>query len=565
MPLTGVVNWRCGGAAAPVLSNVNGGELGKLDKTLALRKRAFVLAAGITLAATLAAAPALAQDTAATAEENYRALSAEVPARAGDPAFDYALGIAALDTGRYGEAIIALQRVLALQPANAAARAELARAYALAGDIDTARAQFATVVDDPSLPDPVRQRFTGFVRQFDKQMAGSGSDISGFVDARFGHDSNINSATELNSIVIPLFSFLGPGQLGETASGGFDTAAVHELYIRFFPPEIERALKHKTSLVFPSGGILAQIPPAVLMSRLPARTRPGRYLIEDYAITIRSSLRPLARAGRALASGFAGIGAPQLAPPRAARASLRGVTINPKDLRALPSLPGSQAELEAMREAFVGEEALLLTGADATEPKVRAAGLGAYRVLAFSTHGLVGGQMAALPEPALVLTPPEIPSPDDDGLLTASEIAGLELAADWVILSACNTAAGDGRGSATYSGLARAFQLAGARSLLLSHWPVRDDAAAFLAVETLRRAEAGTDRAQALQAAQLALVRGTTGLRLETSPGVWAPFVLIDYRHGGFLRDLRHGLEPIGRFMAPFCKTLLTAIGMMHF
>ena len=217
MPLTGVVNWRCGGAAAPVLSNVNGGELGKLDKTLALRKRAFVLAAGITLAATLAAAPALAQDTAATAEENYRALSAEVPARAGDPAFDYALGIAALDTGRYGEAIIALQRVLALQPANAAARAELARAYALAGDIDTARAQFATVVDDPSLPDPVRQRFTGFVRQFDKQMAGGGSDISGFVDARFGHDSNINSATELNSIVIPLFSFLGPGQLGGAA------------------------------------------------------------------------------------------------------------------------------------------------------------------------------------------------------------------------------------------------------------------------------------------------------------------------------------------------------------
>lgn len=160
------------------------------------------------------AAAAAAQDK---AEADYRALSAEARARAGDPAFDYALGLAALDTGRYGEAIIALQRVIALQPNNAAARAELARAYALAGDIDTARAQFATVVDDPSLPDPVRQRFTGFVRQFDKQIKGGGSDISGFVDARFGHDSNINSATELNSIVIPLFSFLGPGQLGGAA------------------------------------------------------------------------------------------------------------------------------------------------------------------------------------------------------------------------------------------------------------------------------------------------------------------------------------------------------------
>lgn len=184
------------------------------------------------LAATAIAAPALAQsdtppDSAAAqaaakaadenAEAEYRMLSSEVSRRAGDPAFDYALGIAALDSGRFGEAIIAFQRVLALQPNNAAARAELARAYALAGDIDTAREQFATVVDDPSLPDPVRQRFTGFVRQFDKQIAGGGSDISGFVDARLGHDSNINTATELNSIVIPLFSFLGPGQLGGAA------------------------------------------------------------------------------------------------------------------------------------------------------------------------------------------------------------------------------------------------------------------------------------------------------------------------------------------------------------
>ena len=63
----------------------------------------------------------------------------------------------------------------------------------------------------------MRQRFTGFVRQFDRQIAGGGSDVSGFVDARVGYDSNINTATELNAIVIPLFSFLGPGQLGGAA------------------------------------------------------------------------------------------------------------------------------------------------------------------------------------------------------------------------------------------------------------------------------------------------------------------------------------------------------------
>ena len=194
------------------------------------RLQAIAYAATLSLAGvgSLGTATANAQTPDETAarqaetERAYEALKAQAAMRAGDPAFDYQLGIAALDTGRYGEAIIALQRVLAMQPDNAAARAELARAYALAGDIDTARDQFATVVDDPSLPDPVRQRFTGFVRQFDKQIAGGGSDVSGFVDASIGYDDNINSATELNSIVIPLFSFLGPGQLGAQARAQSD-------------------------------------------------------------------------------------------------------------------------------------------------------------------------------------------------------------------------------------------------------------------------------------------------------------------------------------------------------
>lgn len=177
------------------------------------------MAAHLTVgsALTLAlSAPAFAQDDSADTGP-YAAHAAQVGDRAGDPTFDYELAVAAIDAGLYGEAIIALQRVLALQPNNAAARAELARAYALAGDIDTARAEFATVVDDPSLPDPVRNRFTRFVRQFDRQIRGGGSDVSGFMDARVGYDDNINAATDLTTITIPLFSFLGPGTLGAGA------------------------------------------------------------------------------------------------------------------------------------------------------------------------------------------------------------------------------------------------------------------------------------------------------------------------------------------------------------
>lgn len=181
-----------------------------------MAKRFFSRTAPLLIALLAPHGAAQAQDPAA-ATAAYDALAAEAATRAGDPDFDYRLGIAALDAGRFGEAVIAFQRVLAVQPNNAPARAELARAYALAGDIDTARQEFATVVDDPSLPDPVRQRFTGFVRQFDKQIAGGGSDISGFIDARAGYDDNINAATDLNTIVIPLFSFLGPGTLGPGA------------------------------------------------------------------------------------------------------------------------------------------------------------------------------------------------------------------------------------------------------------------------------------------------------------------------------------------------------------
>ena len=184
-------------------------------------KHPLLHAAACTVA-TLAALPmpAFGQQAQASPQEaaaRYDALAAQERTKAGDPAFDYALGIAASDAGRFGEAIVALQRVLARQPDNAPARAELARAYALAGDIDTAREQFSTVVDDPTIPDPVRQRFTGFVRQFDKQIKGGGSDISGFGEASFGHDSNINSATQLTAITIPLFAALGPGALGAGA------------------------------------------------------------------------------------------------------------------------------------------------------------------------------------------------------------------------------------------------------------------------------------------------------------------------------------------------------------
>ncbi len=115
-----------------------------------------------------------------------------------------------------------------------------------------------------------------------------------------------------------------------------------------------------------------------------------------------------------------------------------------------------------------------------------------YRVVHFATHGVVAGQWRDLAEPGLILTPPkDITQADkDDGYLSASDVTQLKLNADWVVLSACNTAAGENSNAETLSGLAKAFFYAGARALLVSHWPVKSNATVKLitaAVEELKK------------------------------------------------------------------------------
>ena len=147
-----------------------------------------------------------------------------------------------------------------------------------------------------------------------------------------------------------------------------------------------------------------------------------------------------------------------------------------------------------------------------------------YRVLHFATHGAVSGEISGGVEPGLVLNPPRKPTERDDGYLSASEIAGLQLDADWVILSACNTAAGNAENAEALSGLARALFYAGGRSLLVSHWAVNSDATVKLitkAIATIAN-ERGVGRAEALRRSMLALVEGG-----QPHPAYWAPFVIV--------------------------------------
>jgi tetratricopeptide (TPR) repeat protein/CHAT domain-containing protein len=205
---------------------------------------------------------------------------------------------------------------------------------------------------------------------------------------------------------------------------------------------------------------------------------------------------------------------------------------NVAEVRKLCPLPDTAHELKCVARSLGAKPDTVVLGADMTERAVKTAALDRYRVLHFATHGLIAGEVAQLgkgrAEPALVLSPPEQATEEDDGLLTASEVAALKLNADWVVLSACNTASGGEAGAEALSGLARAFFYAGARALLVSHWPVDSYAATMLTSRTFAemRKLSGLGRAEAFRRAMLALISDDKR-PWAAHPSIWAPFTVV--------------------------------------
>ena len=213
----------------------------------------------------------------------------------------------------------------------------------------------------------------------------------------------------------------------------------------------------------------------------------------------------------------------------------RGELADVEAIRAQSPLPETAGELcEVAASLNAGDDAVYL-GAKATERTIKTLSangtLARARVLHFATHGLLATESKAVAgaadEPALLLTPPRKASEEDDGLLTASEVAQLKLDADWVVLSACNTAGGGSTLEAEpLSGLARAFFYAGTRAILVSHWYVDSEAAVALVTKTFGALEAKPDigRAEALRQSMLTLIGKGGG---KAHPAQWAPFVVV--------------------------------------
>ena len=207
----------------------------------------------------------------------------------------------------------------------------------------------------------------------------------------------------------------------------------------------------------------------------------------------------------------------------------RGGIADVNKVRQLQPLPETSFELHQIAKILnADEKEALYLRERATETKVKSVKLETNKVIAFATHGLLSTetrQLGEIIEPALVMTPPKFASKKDDGLLTASEIAQLKLDADFVILSACNTAAGQNKNAEGLSGLAKAFFYAGARSLLVSHWPVESKSATKLTTTLFKklRENPNLSKTEAFRQSMLLMASAEE----KSHPFYWAPFSII--------------------------------------
>jgi CHAT domain-containing protein len=207
-------------------------------------------------------------------------------------------------------------------------------------------------------------------------------------------------------------------------------------------------------------------------------------------------------------------------------------------LESLQRLPDTAEELENIAQILNADQRHdLFLQEKASEEQVKTIDLSNRQVVVFATHALVPGDLDGLDQPAIALSSPAVTGGKEDGLLTMGEIMTLKLNSDWVVLSACNTGASEGKGAEAVSGLGRAFFYAGSRALLVSMWPVETSSAGKLTTGLFRyqRENPESSRAQALRQSMLQLI-DSPGLMDDASgkivasyahPIFWAPFVII--------------------------------------
>lgn len=384
------------------------------------------------------------------------------------------------------------------------------------------------------------------------------------------------SVGDLNATVTKLREALEPKAAMISDIPAFDVKLASNLYDRILKP-VESGWKPAKSLIVVTNGALGLLPLSLLPTAaaevkadddpLFVSYRNVPWLARTHAVTLvpsASALQTLRKLppGKATRQDLIAFGDPYFSkeqaddaakagkPVQVADASnvTRGVPLKRRNspqlegvdsaqLGQLPRLPDTSDELTSIALALQADPAKVLNlGKDANEKRVKSMDLSGFKIVAFATHGLVPGELDGLTQPALALSAPALSDSDGDGLLTMEEILSLKLDADWVVLSACNTAAGAGAGAEAASGLGRAFFYAGTRALLVTNWSVHSQSARELVTDLFKRQadDPNLTRGEALRQAMMALADGPGYLGTDgktefayAHPLFWAPYSII--------------------------------------
>ena len=156
------------------------------------------------------------------ADEAYQFLVPYHTERAGDPIYDYLLGIAALDSGRHLDAVFALERVVAVDPENAQARAELARAHFELKELRISKEEFEKVREQRP-PSEVRATIQRYLDEISRLEPALARKLRGYLALSFGYDTNVNSAQGSEEVAIPLFAGFGRARISDDGVEKSDT------------------------------------------------------------------------------------------------------------------------------------------------------------------------------------------------------------------------------------------------------------------------------------------------------------------------------------------------------
>jgi len=346
----------------------------------------------------------------------------------------------------------------------------------------------------------------------------------------------------------------------------YDVATAHALYKALLKPVVSVWIDARSLAIVPNGS-LASLPLSALVTK-PVKLRSNKklafaeyrnvqWLAKTHAINYLPSVMSLKTlrglpSAQAKRQEFIGFGNPVFSASakklklkkggmhvrglrKVKKGQLDKIKVTSTKLKDLIGLPETEQEIaEVARSLKVKPEKSVYVGTKANEQLLKSLKLDDRKIIMFATHALLPGDLDGLEQPAIALSSPKASKTKGDGLLTMSEILGLKLDADWVVLSACNTGAASGKGADAISGLGMAFFYAGSRSLLVTHWPVETNSARALTTGLFETQQSkGLTRTEAMaQTVRQMISKGVyrNNGKAEFSyahPMFWAPFTLI--------------------------------------